>query len=296
MLFKRGICSLASFLLSMTIGFSAPLSGQRHKIEYSQAAGTPLFMDASIPEGSGPFAAAIVVHGGGWVRGDRYTDVAPLLPPLTRAGIAWFSIDYRLSGDISQLGAAVQDVENAIRFVKAHAAEYRVDPERIALVGESAGGQLAAMAALVPENGLSVKAVVALYAPTNLAELAETSNFVPSQIRDALKGTPFANVILARLGQLSPVNNIQAGAPPFLLIHGTDDALVPFSQSKVMCERLKAAGASCELYPVEGGGHGIRWWEATLPRESEGYKREMVRWLKENLGAGLAGLRDRPRS
>jgi alpha-L-fucosidase 2 len=276
----------------MTTGFSATVAGQREKIEYAQAAGTPLFMDASIPEGPGPFAAAIVVHGGGWVRGNRSTDVAPLLPPLTRAGIAWFSIDYRLSNDISQFGTAVEDVKNAIRFVKAHAAEYRVDPERIALVGESAGGQLAAMAALAPEAGLDVKAVVALYAPTDLVALAETSNFVPRQIRDALQGTPFANFILARLRQLSPVSNIKAGAPPFLLIHGTDDGLVPYSQSKVMCERLKAAGGSCRLYPVEGGGHGIRWWEAALPRqETEGYKREMVRWLKENLEAGTAARR-----
>jgi acetyl esterase len=289
MLFKRGICALAAFLLSMTIGLSAPSGAQVHKIEYSQAAGTPLFMDALVPEGPGPFAAAIVVHGGGWVRGDRSTDVAPLLPPLTRARIAWFSIDYRLSDDMSQFGAAVEDVKSAIRFVKAHAAEYRVDPDRIALVGESAGGQLAAMAALAPEAGLEVKAVVALYAPTDLVDLAETSNFVPRQIRDALQGTPFARFILARLGQLSPVNSIKAGAPPFLLIHGTDDALVPFRQSRVMCERLKAAGGSCKLYPVEGGGHGIRWWDVALPREAEQYKREMVLWLKENLGIPSVG-------
>jgi len=184
----------------MTIALGAPPSGQRQKIEYSQAAGTPLFMDASIPEGPGPFSAAIVVHGGGWVRGDRSIDVAPLLPPLTRAGIAWFSIDYRLSDDISQFGAAVEDVESAIRFVKTHATEYRVDPERIALIGESAGGQLAAMAALAPEAGLDVKAVVALYAPTDLVNLAETSNFVPSQIRDALKGTPFAEIYFDAVG------------------------------------------------------------------------------------------------
>lgn len=256
-------------------------SGVLNNIEYARADGAALFLDASIPEGPGPFPAAIIVHGGGWVRGDRRVDVGPLFTPLSRAGIAWFSIDYRLSSDISQFGAAVEDVKNAIRFVKAHANEYRIDPDRIALIGESAGGQLAAMAALDPAPGTQVMAVVALYAPTDLVKLAKTSEFVPKQIRDSLAGTPFEQLLLARLGQLSPIENITPAAPPFLLIHGTDDTLVPFSQSRAMCDRMTAAGATCELFAVRGGGHGIRWWEAARPEEAAAYKREMVTWLKD---------------
>jgi len=266
---------------STSPGSPTPAGDALHNVEYAQANGAALFLDANIPGGSGPFPAAIIVHGGGWVRGDRGVDVGPLFAPLSRAGIAWFSIDYRLSNDISQFGAAIEDVENAIRFVKAHAKEYRIDPDRVALIGESAGGQLAAMAALAPAPGTQVMAVVALYAPTDLVKLAKTSQFVPKQIRDSLAGTPFEQFLLARLGQLSPIDNIRPGAPPFLLIHGTEDTLVPFSQSRVMCERMKAAGASCELFPVRGGGHGIRWWEAAHPREAEAYKREMVTWLKD---------------
>lgn len=187
----------------MSSTYAAVLSGAQNNIEYGQAAGAPLYFDASIPEGSGPFPAAIIVHGGGWVRGDRRTDVTPLFHPLTRAGIAWFSIDYRLAADMSRFGAAIADVKTAIRFIKAHAADYRIDPERIALIGESAGGQLAAMAALDPEPETRVKAVVALYAPTDLVDLAKNSTFVPKQIRDLIHGTPFENVILGRLGTLS---------------------------------------------------------------------------------------------
>jgi dipeptidyl aminopeptidase/acylaminoacyl peptidase len=145
------------------------------------------------------------------------------------------------------------------------------------------------MAALDPMPGTRVKAVVALYAPTDLVKLAKDSTFVPEQVRDSLRGTPVENLILARLGQLSPVDNIKADAPPFLLIHGTADSLVPFSQSRAMCERMKAAGASCQLYPVQGGGHGIRWWEESHPREAEAYKQVMVRWLREKLAARQAG-------
>jgi acetyl esterase len=270
-----------SIAFSATPGSVTPESSALHNIEYAQVNGAGLFLDADIPEGAGPFPAAIIVHGGGWVRGDRRVDVNPLFAPLSRAGIAWFSIDYRLASDISQFGTAIEDVENAIRFVKAHAKEYRIDANRIALIGESAGGQLAAMAALDPAPGAQVMAVVALYAPTDLVKLAKTSEFVPKQIRDSLAGTPFEDLLLARLGQLSPIDNVKPGVPPFLLIHGTEDALVPFSQSRAMCDRMTAAGASCELFPVRGGGHGIRWWESARPAEAEAYKREMVTWLKD---------------
>jgi acetyl esterase len=291
MLSLRGISSLALFLLTMSIAYGATLDRVQHNVEYSKVAGAPLYLDAAIPEGTGPHPAAIIVHGGGWVRGDRRFDVAPLFAPLEQAGIAWFSIDYRLSDEITQFGAAIEDVQNAIRFIKAHAAKYRIDPDRIALIGESAGGQLAAMAALNPEPGARVKAMVALYAPTDLVQLARNSSLVPKQIRDSIHGTPFEGLILARLGQLSPVDNVKPDAPSFLLIHGTADRLVPFSQSVAMCNRLKQAGATCDLYPVQGGGHGIRWWESSNPRGAAAYKQEMVRWLSRQLAAGHASRR-----
>jgi dipeptidyl aminopeptidase/acylaminoacyl peptidase len=87
---------------------------------------------------------------------------------------------------------------------------------------------------------------------------------------------------MAGLAQLSPVNNVRADMPPFLFIHGTADALVPFEQSTEMCTRMKAAGASCEVYPVKGAGHGIRWWESDSSL-STGYKRKMVEWLTAQL-------------
>jgi acetyl esterase len=259
--------------------FTATLSGSLRGIEYSRPSGTPLYLDGHIPDGPGPFPAVIVVHGGGWVRGDRRVEVAPLFQPLTDSGFAWFSIDYRLSNDFTQFGAAIDDVKNAIRFVKAHAAEYRIDPQRMALIGESAGGQLAAMAALDPAPDLRVQAVVGLYAPMDLVGLAKNSALIPAQIRDSIIGTPFENLILARLAQLSPLSNVKSGAPAFLLIHGTADALVPYSQSVQMCDRLHRVGAACEVYAVTGGGHGIRWWESSHPREAAAYKRKMVQWL-----------------
>lgn len=246
-------------------------------VEYSRPNGESLLFDAVIPEGPGPFPAAILVHGGGWVRGDRHTEMEPLFKPLTKAGIAWFSIDYRLAKDPISFGVAIKDVESAVRFVKAHAAEYNVDPDRIALIGESAGGHLAAMDALSKDPAAQVKAVVALYAPTDLASLATNAGMIPDSIRENMTGTPWGGLILGRLSQLSPVQHLRAGMPPFLLIHGTNDPLVPIQQSRDMCTKMKALGNRCEVYAVEGAGHGMRRWK------SDAYQKVMLRWLANNL-------------
>jgi alpha-L-fucosidase 2 len=269
------------FLMAVTIPFyahpakSAPVR-MENDIVYGHAGGTDLVLDAALPNSKVPTPAVIVVHGGGWVRGDRRIDVRPLFQPLSDAGFAWFSISYRLATDVTQFGVAIDDVETAVRYVKAHAHEFNVDPDRIALVGESAGGQLAAMAALRGGEVASVRAVVAFYTPTDLVSLIKDSTFIPSQIRSQVIGTPWERLVLAGLTQLSPVDNVRRDMPPFLLIHGTSDPLVPFKQSTEMCARMNSAGASCEVYPIEGAGHGIRWWTAT---ERSQATKKMVSWL-----------------
>jgi acetyl esterase len=272
------------FVTFMNVTAAArPAQAESYKnVQFSHPEGVSLRLDASVPEGAGPFPAAIIVHGGGWVRGDRRIDVAPLFQPLSDAGIAWFSIDYRLATDPLHFGAAIDDVVAAIRFVKEHAEEYHIDPDRIALIGESAGGQLAAMAALNGEPGTAVKAVVGIYAPTDLVALAKDSELIPDAIRARLQGTPFEGLILARLAQLSPIEKVRRGMPPFLLIHGTADPVVPFEQSKAMCGKMLAVGGECTVFPVPGGGHGIRRWEYTPSTEAP-YKREMIRWLRAEL-------------
>ncbi|MEP6715818.1 MAG: alpha/beta hydrolase [Terriglobia bacterium] len=266
--------SLATFSLSAEI---------HRDVEYSRVGDTSLRLDYSIPEGPGPFPAVIVVHGGAWIRGDKAVDAEPVFAPLEAAHIAWFSINYRLATDILQFGVAIEDVKASILFVKQNAGQFRVDPRRIALVGESAGGQLAAMAALSEDPALSVAGVVALYTPSDLVALATSSEMVPAQIRNGLKGSPFEGMIMARLKQLSPINSVHRGMPPFLFIHGTSDSLVPYEQSTAMCNRMKAVDAACRVYPVEGGDHGIRWWES-IPAIRGPWKVEMITWLQDLFG------------
>jgi alpha-L-fucosidase 2 len=155
-------------------------------IQYAQAGDVRLLMDSSVPSGRGPFPAVIVVHGGGWVAGDRRLSVDPLFAPLTGAGIAWFSISYRLA-NMAAFGAGIEDVRQAVLHVRANASKYNIDPNRIALVGESAGAHLASMAALSPALKGIVKGVVALYSPSDLVALARTSEQVPADVRRAVQ-------------------------------------------------------------------------------------------------------------
>lgn len=157
---------LAALILSfLATGRAADLKG----IEYSHPGRIHLRMDAHFPNGPGPFPAAILVHGGAWLVGSRRFDVKPLFKPLSGAGFAWFTISYRLARkaplrgsliDSAKIANGIEDVLNAVQFVRDHAAEFHVDPNRIALIGESSGAQLASMAAI---RGAPVKAVVAFY-------------------------------------------------------------------------------------------------------------------------------------
>jgi len=279
MLFLRsGAVLLSTFTAS---AFSPARPESRHDVEYARIGDTSLRMDVRTPAGAGPFPAVVIVHGGGWVTGDRKNNVGPLFPPLEAAGFASFSISYRLAGNMFMFGDAVEDVVQAVQHIRLNAATYHVDPDRIALIGESAGGQLASMAALSPEIKGMLRGVVAIYSPSDLVTLAKTARQIPEELRRSMAGSPFAEMLLEGLRRLSPIQHVRADMPPFLLIHGTADALVPFEQSKEMCSRMLSAGALCELIAVDGGGHGIRWWEGN--ERMIGYKVEMVRWLKDRL-------------
>jgi alpha-L-fucosidase 2 len=262
-------------------------------IEYTQVSGQTLRMDGYIPDTPGPHPAAIIVHGGAWVTGDKTRTVQPLFKPLTDAGIAWFSIEYRLARGndleslislegIAALRNASDDVRAAIAFVRTHASEWGIDNSHIALIGESAGAHLASMAGLKPAPEQPIQAVVAFYSPSDLAKLLQSDPRIPEAIRKAVKGTVMETMLLNGLKQVSPQTWVTKDAPPFLMIHGTADNIVPVEQSESMCKALQDAGAQCELIVVRGAGHGFNRWEGQ-PAMTE-YKTKMIDWLKTTLG------------
>ena len=170
-------------------------------IEYARIGGQPLLMNGFVPDLPAPGLAAILVHGGGWVGGDRIRNLEPLFALLKENGIACFSISYRLvltrsAKDFTKIGAGVEDIRTAISFVRKHADEYHVDAGRILLIGESAGAHLAALAAL-NEPMPSVRAVVGFYMPADLEEIARSSRYLDGYA-GALMASPLAALLMPK--------------------------------------------------------------------------------------------------
>ena len=265
---------------------AAPLD--RKDVEYAHPGGKPVLLDLHVPDGAGPFPAAILVHGGGFDEGSKSTNVRPLFDPLANAGFAWFSIDYRLAPQFHQ-PQATEDLDSAIRWVKANAAEYHVDPSKIALIGESAGGYLVNYAGTHETPATRVAAVVDFYGPVDYGKLAELRRFNMTAIdRHAANGSGihFFGVDrldpegLAKLRSISPLFAVHKGMPPFLCIHGTKDDQVVYEQSTAMCEAMHKVGARCELITIEGGGHGMSGWRKP---EMQHWKPETIAGLKQTL-------------
>jgi alpha-L-fucosidase 2 len=221
------------------------------------------------------------VHGGGWTGGDKTSGVDPLFAPFSKAGVGWFSINYRLAPK-HRYPDAVEDVEAAIRWVKEHAAEFNVDPKRLALLGESAGGHLVVMAVVRANDDTRVAAAIPFYAPVDLVSDTERRGGLSLSLRDLFGRSYEVNEVVAQLlREASPINFVHPGLPPFLLAHGTADMSVPYSQSVQLQAKLKAAGVSCDLITIDDGVHGMARWEAIDPT----YKDKVTNWIVDKLSS-----------
>lgn len=251
---------------------------------YSHANGVHRLADVYLPQGMDRPAPVILwVHGGGWRFGDRN-----LAPDLSRwfaeRGFAMVSFDYRLSDEV-KFPDPVADVKTAVRWVRSIAAEYSFDPQAIALWGSSAGAHLSACAALsggqfmgdeYPDFSSEVHAVVGGYGPTDFSLIDEDRIAVPPRIPDS-ETVLVRNVLpasdpdsfesrhlgipvvkgSAALARSNPVSYVHAGAPPFLILHGESDALVPWTQSQLLYDALARAGNQVSLVKYERLGHGF---------------------------------------
>lgn len=268
-------------LIAMTIS-AAQAAPRLDTVEYKQTDGQPLLMDISQPEGAeGELPVVVIVHGGGWGAGDRKTMITPVLETLTKGGCVWASMDYRLS-PASQWPACLEDVEDALAWVKENIEQYHGDPERIAILGYSAGGQLAFWTAIHDKGPHKVKALIGLAPATDFLEDIGRRGGASKALR-ALFGVekaPDAEVLM-KLYDCSPINGLTAGLPPILLIHGTDDMSVPFQQSLNIQRKLKEmkSGVPCEIYKIKGAPHRQSEWDDF----DAGYKKRLNEWLKENL-------------
>ncbi|MGY1602213.1 alpha/beta hydrolase fold domain-containing protein [Geodermatophilus sp. SYSU D00815] len=223
-------------------------------IVYAVRGDRPLALDLHVPETAAPPPVVVHLHGGSWKFGSR-SDHPERLRGLAAHGFAVASVDYRPSTEAPH-PAQQEDVRAAVTWLQQHAAEHGADGSRIALWGASAGGHLAALAALTPPT--PVAAVVTWFATTDLLRAALRPPLEPRFLPDfegELLGVADVLADPAAARAASPRWLAHAGAPPFLVMHGDRDRLVPTVQSTVLHEALVDAGADSTLVLVGGASH-----------------------------------------
>jgi acetyl esterase/lipase len=280
---------LLAFLLA-----ADPAPVRRFDVPFATADGETLKLDFVAPAGPGPFPVVVCLHGGAWKAGSRkdlsrpalWADFGaagalpraePTLPVKTRSdgpslldllaerGYAAASASYRLAPR-HKFPAQIIDVATAVRFLRANAADFRIDPARVAACGFSAGGHLASLLALTagrvpefrgdlfPDQPDGVRAVVNFFGPADLTLYEESPGIEATALRPLFGGDPATRP--ARYRQASPVNHVTRAAPPFLHLHGTVDVVVPMLHTQRLHDRLTAAGVPSELVKYRGKGHG----------------------------------------
>ena len=226
-------------------------------VTYCTPDNSPQKMDLYFPNSGGPWPALVYVHGGAWMRGDK-AEAAMFAHGMTAQGYLVVSLNYRLYPE-GKFPNMIEDVKCAIRSLRAHAGEFNLDPNRIAAIGPSAGGHLVCLLGTSdPSAGWDVgeyldqssrvQAVIAMAPVTDL-----TRKFPNADI-ETMRQVGFGehNVI-----QASPISHVSADDPPFLLIHGEQDTLVPYEQSQLMYDRLVEADVPAQLVIVKNAGHSL---------------------------------------
>ena len=243
---------------------------------------------------SSPLPAIIVVHGGSWSGGDK-GEFVPMSRTLAQGGAVVFDVQYRLASAEHLFPTQVADVKCAIGWVKANAPTYNVDPQRVALLGRSAGGQLALLAAYLADDtslqptcavgDTSVRAVISFYAPVDLAwgyrnVLYPDVIHAQAALRNYIGGP--VNARPEQYAQASPNTRVSPTSPPSLIIHGGADRIVSVQHARFMDEALQRAHVPHRLLILPWANHGFDFasdsWGAQI---SESLIRD---FLRQHLG------------
>lgn len=240
-------------------------------IEYSNPDGEPLQLNLARPRaGDGLRPAILCIHGGGFRAGSR-EGYNPFCVKLAQRGFVAATVTYRLAPK-HQFPAAVYDVKAAVRWLRANAAKYQIDPARIGVTGDSAGGHLAQFLGVTSAirdfegtggnagQSSAVRCVVNRYGPSDLTKSygksVDAAEVLPLFLGGNLETARPAHV------RASPLNWATPDAAPTLLLHGTEDKYVAYEQATWMRDRLQACGVEVELVTLEAAGHGFKGADA----------------------------------
>lgn len=264
---------VTTMILSMACAMEVQIN-----LEYGKAGDEALLLDIYGPKGEGFFPGVVIVHGGGWSSGDKRADITSLFEPIADSNIVCYAINYRLAPK-NHWPACYEDVLTAIKWVRANALKHKTDPNRIGIVGYSAGGQLALLAALKANKETSLKAAVGLAVPSDLVLDSLRRGNVSSYLQN-LFGNPAMDAnVLQTIWDSSPINHIKTREMPILLVHGTNDNSVPYQQSLNFKKRIEDANDVCELITINGAPHKITEWN----NFDNAYQKKIAEWLKKQL-------------
>ncbi|MFN5296791.1 MAG: alpha/beta hydrolase fold domain-containing protein [Planctomycetaceae bacterium] len=283
MVSRRSLSVWSLWTLALLAGLVPPLSTHAQElvvpksvewltgIEYSNPDDQHLQVNLARPrDGAGPFPAVVCIHGGGFRAGHRDAYNALCLK-LAERGYVAMTVSYRLAPKY-QFPAAVHDVKAAVRWLRANAQKYHVDPDRIGTTGGSAGGHLAQFLAVTagvpefegtgghPDQSSAVRCVVNVYGPSDFTQSYGKSVDAAEVLPLFLGG----NVEQERRRHIlaSPLYWVTPRAAPTLCIHGTEDKYVAHEQAVWLIDRLKAAEVPAELLTLPGAGHGFKGEDA----------------------------------
>ncbi len=259
--------------LSATGSFLATLDNAVRvvpNVTYHEASGVENKLDLYVRRNpDGPTPVLLMIHGGGWVGGQKETYAMRLLPYL-EMGFAVVNVGYRLA-DVALAPAAVEDCLCALRWIARNAEQYGLDASRVVVTGMSAGGHLSLTTGMIPSSaGLDRQCAARAFSgprPADPATVAAIINWYGiTDVVDMLDGPNVKGYAVEWLGSLpnrvevasrvSPVNYVREGLPPIFTIHGDADPIVPYEHAVRLKDKLDAVGAANELHTVPGGGHG----------------------------------------
>jgi acetyl esterase/lipase len=239
---------------------------QIKEIEYGKGGDRVLRLDLYRPRqrpAESRLPVIVYVFAGAWRAGSREQGARTLIP-LAQRGFAGAAIDYRYSSE-ALFPAQIEDCKCAIRFLRAHADEYGLDTERIGAWGSSSGGHLSALLGTSggvkdlegtggsPEQSSRIQAVVDWFGPTDFLQMGGNHD-EPGSPESQLVGGPIQEN-QDRVARANPITYITADCPPFLIMHGADDPLVPPGQSQLLHAALQKAGVPSQLAILPGKGH-----------------------------------------
>jgi acetyl esterase/lipase len=223
----------------------------------------PQKMDVYYPSSGGPWPVLMYVHGGSWIEGDKADGES--WKSMTENDFLVVSVNYRLGDYQTKFPAMIEDVKCAVRFLRAHSAEYNIDPNHVAAIGVSAGGHMVALLGTADESagwdvGEYLEQSSKVQAVIDMSGISDFTRNIPNGLNTSIYYTfgELANKNTPENITVSPISYITPDDPPFLIIHGDSDGVVPVEQARILHDKLTETGVPSTLVIVEGGDHGFR--------------------------------------